>query len=137
MLALFRGDILHFAGLALIAMGIFKKLKLKEIEILYIALFLSMIGTVAAGIDTHNQALNMAVGLFLYTAPTQGTSTFAFCNWYLFVAVGLVFGKLLQRTPDKDALYKRLLIILGIITAVYVVSTLVCGWFFLCKNHAY
>lgn len=137
LLALFRGDILHFAGLALIVTGIFKKLKLKGTEILFIGLILSMIGTVASGVDTHNYVLNMVVGLILYTPPTQGTSTFAFCNWYLFVAVGLMFGKLLQETIDKDALYKRLLIISGIILAIYIASTCVCGWFFLCKNHAY
>ena len=137
MLALFRGDILHFAGLALIVTGIIKKLKLKDTEILFIALIFSMIGTVTSGVDTQNQVLNMVVGLFLYTAPTQGTSTFAFCNWYLFVAVGLIFGKLLKETMDKDALYKRSLIISGVITAIYIVSTRICGWFFLCKNHAY
>ena len=137
MLALFRGDILQFAGLALIVTGIFRRLKLKETEILFIALILSMIGTVASGVDTQNQGLNMVVGLFLYTSPAHGTSTFAFCNWYLFVAVGLVFGRILQGTPDKDALYKKLLIISGIIMVIYIASTCICGWFFLCKNQAY
>ena len=137
MLALFRGDILHFAGLALIVTGIFKKLKLKETEILFIALILSMIGAVTSGVDTQNHGLNMVVGLFLYTAPAQGTSTFPFLNWYLFVAVGLVFGKILQGTPDKDSLYKKLLVISGAVVVAYIVSTCACGPFFLSKNHAY
>ena len=133
--ALFGGDILQFAGLAFIVTGILKKLKLKEIEILFIALILSMIGTMVAGVDTQNPVLNIIIGLFVYT-PNHA-STFGFCSWYLFVAVGLVFGKILQQTPDKDAFYKRLLVVSGILSAIYIAATCVFGMWFLSVDNAY
>ncbi|MBR3242321.1 MAG: DUF1624 domain-containing protein [Parasporobacterium sp.] len=133
--SLFGGDILHFAGLAFIVTGILKQLKLKESTILFIALILSMIGTMAASVDTHNAVWNIIVGLFVFT-PNHA-STFCFCSWYLFVAVGLVFGKILKETPDKDSFYKKLLIISGILTAIYVAATFACGMFFLSKDKAF
>ena len=132
---LFGGDILQFAGLAFIVTGIFKKLKLKESEMLFVGLVLSMIGTMAAGIDTKNSVVYMVLGLFLFT-PNH-TSTFAFFNWYLFVAVGIVFGKNLLETPDKNVLYKRLLVISGIIAVIYIAASCRCGMWFLSKDKAY
>lgn len=133
--ALFGSDILQFAGLALIATGILRKLKLKETEMLFIALILSMIGAVAAGVDVGKDVPNLLIGLFVYT--THNTSTFAFCSWYLFVAVGLVFGKILQNTQNKDALYKGLLVVSGIIAAIYSVASYAFGAWFLSVDKAY
>lgn len=135
MTSLFAGDILQFAGLAFIVTGVFKKLKLKETQMLFIALILSVIGSMAAFADTQNLVLNSLLGLFVLTP--EHASTFCFCNWYLFVTVGLVFGKILKGTPDKDALYKKLLVISGIITAVYITTTCICGTWFLSKGNAY
>jgi len=40
-------------------------------------------------------------------------------------------------TPDKDIFYKKLLIISGVITAIYIAATCVCGMGFLSKDNEY
>ena len=115
--SLFCPDILHFAGLALIATGLFRKMRLKEHYIFIIALILSVISTLSAPAYTGNYVLNLILGSFIFT--TLDTSHFCFFNWYIFVATGLIFGRILQETRNKDALYKRLLIPSGIIAIVY------------------
>ena len=133
--ALFTPDILHFAGLALIATGLFKKLKLQEIHIFAIGLALSAIGTAVGDFDTGNFVMNLILGNFIYT--TEDASVFCFFNWYIFVAAGLLFGKILQAAPDKNVLYKKLLFVSGFVTIAYVVSSFAFGSFFLSKNHDY
>lgn len=133
--SLFGGDILQFAGLALIATGIFKKLKLKEIHMFAIGLILSMIGTMAAFIETGDQLLNMIVGLFVFTK--HGACSFSFCNWYIFVGAGLLFGKILQNTINKDKLYKWLLIVSAIIALLYIIGTIKYGMIFLSRENEY
>ena len=133
--ALFGGDILQFAGLAFVATGIFQKLKLKETEILSIALILSLIGTMAAGVDTQNFVLNLLIGLFVFTP--DHASTFCFCNWYLYVAAGIIFGKILKAMPDKDTFYKKLLIVSGVISAAYIALSCKFGMMFLCKTRGF
>ena len=134
-LKLFGPDILQFAGLAHIATGIFKKLKLQEIHMLGIGLILSMIGTMAATFDTGNQVLNLLFGLIIATAVNY--TNFSFCSWYIFVGAGLLFGKILQGTSDKDKLYKALLIASSIIALLYILGTVKNGYFFLSVLNAY
>ena len=129
-------DILQFAGLALIATGIFKKLKLQEFHMFAIGLILSMIGTTAAShIDAGNQLLNILFGLFVYTQPNY--CNFNFCSWYLFVGAGLLFGKILQGPLDKDKLYKVLLIVSSVIALLYILGTLRYGMYFLSVEDEY
>lgn len=135
---LFGPDILQFAGLAFIATGIFRKLEIKDSFILYIGLILSVIGTVTAfTVDTDHPVLNMIIGLFIFTVTPSHASSFCFLSWYLFVAVGILFGRILQEAPDKDAFYKRLMIASGIITAIYIAFTCFFGVFFLSLKRAF
>ena len=132
---LFGPDILHFAGLAFIATAFFKKLGLNDIHMLFVGLVLSVIGTVAAGVNTQDAVLDRIIGLFVFTE--YGVSTFCFLSWYLFVAAGLVFGMILQGIRDKDAFYLKVMIASGIICAIYVAATFANGPFFLCIDNAY
>lgn len=133
--ALFGMDILQFAGLALIFTGILKKLKLREIHMLAIAGVLSVIGSVIPAIDTGNFAGNWLLGHFVYTDPEA--CTFVFFNWYIFVAIGMVFGSILRKTEDTDRLYKRLLIVSCCVMVVYITLTFIFGVYFLCRDHNY
>lgn len=85
-MALFSPDIFQFAGLALFATGIFKKMKLSEIHILIVGLVLSAIGTAIPFIVTGSDALNLLLGLFVFTV--EGYANFVFCNWYVFFPRG-------------------------------------------------
>lgn len=132
---LIGGDILLFAGLAFIVTGILKKLNLKAIYILGIGLILSMVGTMIAFTCTGNDAADMILGLFYNTG--SGKATFNLCSWYIFVAVGILFGKILKETKDKDRLYKGLLIVSGIIMIIYIIGAVVFGPYFLSKQQAF
>ena len=133
--AFFVQDILHFAGLALMFTGLLKLLKLKSIYILLIAIILSMIGGPLAFVINYNKVVNYFVGFFLYTE--KEVAYFSFFNWYIFVAVGLVFGEILLKIKNKDKFYKYLLIISSLICIIYVVLTIIFGFFFITKNNWY
>ena len=133
--SLFCPDILQFAGLAFIATGLFMKLKLKEIPILVISVILSAIGAMAAFYDTGNTVLNYVCGAFIFVG--EDFSVFCFFNWYIFVAAGILFGKILQKTQDRDLLYKRLIIVSGIICIIYAACSCRFGAFFLSKGREY
>ncbi|MDO4859563.1 MAG: heparan-alpha-glucosaminide N-acetyltransferase domain-containing protein [Bacillota bacterium] len=133
--ALFCPDILHFAGLAFIATGVFMKLKLKTVPILVISVILSTIGASAAFYDTGNTVLNYVCGAFIFAS--EDFSLFCFFNWYIFVAAGLLFGTILQKTQDRDLLYKRLLIASGTVCIIYVACSCRFGAFFLSKGGEY
>lgn len=85
--ALIVQDILHFAGLALMATGLSKRLRLKEAPILLIGALLSALGGPLAFVCQGSPAADYFLGHFLVT--TEESSCFAFCNWYIFVAFGL------------------------------------------------
>ena len=128
-------DILQFAGVALVATGIFIRIGLRESHILATGLILSVIDTAVPDVDTGHYVLNTLLGTFLYT--TEETSCFCFASWYIFVASGLVFRKILQSLADKDFLYRKLQIVSGCIAAVYIASTCIFGVCFLSRNHYY
>ena len=76
--ALIVQDILHFAGLALIATGLFKRLKLKEKHIFIIGVILSAIGGPLAFAVQGSYVANYLLGHFITT--TEECSCFVFFN---------------------------------------------------------
>ena len=133
--ALFGPDILQFAGMALFATGVFKRWKLREGHILAVGLILSALGAVIPSTDVGNYAGNWLLGHFVVT--TWEASCFAFFNWYVFVAAGLLFGTILHRAEDLDRLYKKLLIISGCVMALYLAATFIFGPLFLTRDRFY
>lgn len=117
-------DILQFAGLALIFFGLLKKLAVPDLMIGIIAVILSAIATVIGSVDLGNPAANIFCGLFFgsfdYEWLTGGI--FPLFNWFIFVAAGYLFAKyVLRRCTDKNRLYRRCLVLCGILIAVYMV----------------
>lgn len=133
--ALIVQDILHFAGLALIATGLFKRLKLKEKHIFIIGVILSAIGGPLAFAVQESYVANYLLGHFITT--TEECSCFVFFNWYFFVGAGLLFGAILRRTEDRDRLYGRLLCAAGPVMLLYIVLSAAVGPLFLTKNGWY
>ena len=132
--SLFEQDILQFAGLAMIVTGIFKMLKLDIKVILVLSIVLSAIGSFFSYLDTGNFALNLIVGHFI---ATTDISDFVFFNWYIFVALGMLFGLIIRRISDLDVFYKKLLIISGALSIIYIALTMKFGMFFLSKSNRY
>ena len=133
--SMYSQDILHFAGLAMILTALFRKLQLKETTILLISVIMSAFGSIVAGFTTGNIFLDVVVGTFVTT--TSNESCFTLCNWYIFVAIGMVFGAILRRTENLDALYRKILPVSGIIMLVYIIATCKEGMYFLTKNQFY
>ena len=133
--ALLVQDIFHFAGIALIVTGALKALKLKEWHIFTIGVVLSIIGAQLAFLFNGNPVLNYILGHFIVT--TEKDSTFAFFNWYIFVAFGVLFGSLLKKTQNKDKLYLIVLIVSLPIMITYIILSIIFGTMFLTKNGWY
>lgn len=128
-------DILHFAGLALIATGVFRQLKLKTAQIFLISVILSALGGHLAFAYQGSDAANYLIGHFITT--TEECSCFAFFNWYFFVASGLVFGTMICGAENLNRFYGRLLCVSGPITMLYIALTTVYGPLFMTKNGWY
>ena len=133
--ALIAQDILQFAGLALIATGLFKRLKLNEVHMFGIGVILSVAGGAAAFLFQGSYAANYILGHFVTT--TEGESCFVFFNWYIFAASGLLFGAALRRTRDPDRFYGRILRIACPVMLLYAVLTAVFRPMFLTKRGWY
>lgn len=133
--AVFGPDIFQFAGLAMILTGIFKKLKVNTFVILLIGVIMSAAGSFIVLVDMNSYVLNLLFGLFITT--TQDTSCFALLNWYVFVAVGMLFGEIIRRVNNLDAFYIKILMIFGMLSAIYIVMTFKFGMFFLTRQRFY
>ena len=133
--ALVVQDILHFAGLALMATGLLKALKLKEAHIFLIGVILSLLGGLLAFTVQGGPVADYLLGHFIVT--TEESSCFAFFNWYVFVAFGLLFGAALQRTEDPDRFYRRLLGFTAPVLGIYLALTVIFEPFFLTKKGWY
>ena len=109
-------DILQFAGLALIALGIIIEFKIPDKAVLLTGAVLSVIGTFTCGIDFGSKGFNSLFGLFLGT-KIQGSSGgfFSFFHYFIFVAAGYVFGKYWKRCKDKKGFFVRFSPVCGII----------------------
>ena len=120
-------DILHFAGLALILTGIFRKLKMKEWHILIAGIVMSLIGGFLALKYDRGAVSNYLLGFFIVTDTTW--SCFSLFNWYFFVAFGLWFGKILKNVSDLKTFYRRIFAVSSVIAAVYTALSFRIGYY--------
>ncbi len=132
--SLLEQDILQFAGLAMIATGCLKALKLDIKAVLFFSIILSAIGSCFSFLDTGNFLLNLFIGHFI---ATTDISCFVFFNWYIFVAFGMFFGLVIRRIHNLKAFYKKLLVISGTMSAAYILLTIKYGMFFWSKSNRY
>ena len=90
-LLLFCIDILAFAGMSFIAIGLFKRLNLSAKQMLIIAVILSVAGSFLRFTDLGSNVLNLIAGYFIGSAG--GFTAFPLFNWFIFPAAGLFFGE--------------------------------------------
>ena len=133
-LLLFCIDILAFAGLAFILVGILKKLNVSAKGIVIVALILSIIGSFARFHDFGSNVPNLIAGYFIGSAG--GFTAFPMFNWFIFPAAGILFGEYYIRCNDKKRLLRFWPLALAISVVYFVVS-----WFlpngFLSEMHHY
>ncbi len=124
-LLLFCVDILAFAGLAFILMGILKKFELSNRWMIVVAVVLSLLGTLLKGTDFGNDILNLVAANFIGSAG--GFSAFPLFNWFIFPVAGYIWGQYFIRAKDKGEFFKfwPLFIIAGL--TYFFISTHFCG----------
>ena len=133
-LLLFCIDILAFAGMAMILVGVLRKLKLSAKQIVIVALVLSIAGWILRFHDFGSNVPNLIAGYFIGSAG--GFTAFPLFNWFVFPAAGLLFGEYYIRCNNKKKLLRLWPLGLAISVAYFVTS-----WFmpegFLAEIHHY
>ncbi len=99
----FSSDILEFAGLFFILMGLFSYLKLKSGHIFAIAIVLNVIASfLKLSINTGYYGIDQFFGLFVFT---DTESYFPLFHWLIYPAFGIVLGEILTHVKDKKRFY--------------------------------
>lgn len=116
----FCADIYQFAGLALILLGTFQKLKIKKNWLLPISLVMSLLGWALRGTTTGVEIIDLILSVF---APLTVYSFFALLSWFIFPVAGFLFAPYLARCKNKKKFYA----ITGISgTVIYAIYTAIC-----------
>lgn len=134
-LLLFCVDILAFAGLAFILMGILKKFEPSNKSLLGFGIILSLLGTLLRFTDCGSDVLNLFLGNFIGTEG--GFTAFPLFNWFIFPAAGYVWGQYFIRCNDKKKFFKYWPVYILIALAYFICSTGISGGFLVDSHHYY
>ena len=102
-------DILQFAGLSFIAIGLARKFRLSNCLLTVIACILSITGCILKDVNTGAAIPDLLLGLFW---KTQEHAYFTFFHWFIFPVMGMILGDLLLRCRDKKKTYKKIIPVL-------------------------
>jgi len=119
---IYNVDIMQFAGLAFLLMALCNYLRLNHRAILAIGVALNLAGSLLEGHYTDSYALNQLLGYFY---PTPTCCCFPLFNWFIFVAAGNTMGTHYSQTNDIGHFFRWMLLIGGLVTAVYLYLTIV------------
>jgi len=124
LLGIFNSDILALAGLAFLCFALFKKLKLNNLTIVFISLFLFALDftlnktLVMATIDSNiNGVVSNILGNLIYV---NKNSTFPVAEWLVFISFGYVFGSLIKKIGMKNE--NKLFLCLGVSSLAIFIS---------------
>lgn len=120
----FGVDILQFAALALLTIALFKKLKLKPVVMLIIAVVCSVAGQLLQGVSTGSVVGDSITG-FIWRSYEY--SLFPLLSWLIIPVCGYVFGHAWQRIQDKETFFRWVTPISWIISIAYFVSMALVG----------
>lgn len=100
-------DILPFAGMAFLCVGLMRKLKLSSVHICLTAFLLQAVGIHFVKIHMTPGVIQNLLGLLI---PTGEWTSFPLTLWLVYPALGMIFGENLMKCKDKEKAYKRLLL---------------------------
>lgn len=113
-------DILQFAGLALIFIGVIKKLDLSIHKIIALAVVISSTNYVMILFKTENYIVGGITGILW---GSSDWSSFPIITWIFYPLIGYCFGVLLKNAISKEDFYKKFLLYSGItLVSLIVVS---------------
>ena len=134
-LLLFCVDILAFAGMTFITIGILKKLNVSAKGMVIVAIVFSIIGSFARFHDFGSDVANLIAGYFV--GSEGGFTAFCLFNWFIFPAAGLFCGEYYIRCNDKKKLLRFWPLALVISTTYFVASWFIPGGFLSEAHHYY
>ena len=120
-LLLFCVDILAFAGLAFILMGILKKLQLSNKKLIIIAVIMSLLGTFLKNLNSGITLLQLFLSNFI--GATGNFTAFPLLNWFIFPVAGYIWGQYFIRAKDKNVFFKFWPIYIIVALIYFFVST--------------
>ncbi len=109
LLSLLANDILQFAGLSFMLIGIFKRFNVRSIKIFIVSIGFSLVATYFTDFTFSNIYVNQFLGNILETHGQNIVSCFPLLNWFIIPVCGMLFGEDLIRCNDKDELYSRII----------------------------
>ena len=133
-LLLFCVDILAFAGMTFILIGIIKKLELTNKTVILIAIAMSIAGSLLRYTDFGVPILNLFFGYFIGTKG--GFTAFPLFNWFILPIAGNLWGHYFIRAKDKGQFFKYWPIFL-IISLIYFLASTQIENGFLTDIHQY
>ena len=132
-LLLFCVDILAFAGMAFVLMGILKKFRFSNKKLIIVAVVLSIMGSMLRFTDFGNPDINLICGHFFGTKFTA----FPLFNWFIFPIAGYIWGQYFIRAKDKTEFFKFWPILMVISLIYFFVSSNLWGGVFSENVHLY
>ena len=105
--SLLEVDILHFAGLCFILIGVLRAAKVPWGAYPVVGLMLGGLNYLVRGIGTGHAYLDSILGLFWGTGET---SYFPFLSWVMYPMAGVAFGHILKDSCDERRLYMQSLL---------------------------
>ncbi|WP_298524471.1 non-ribosomal peptide synthetase [uncultured Methanobrevibacter sp.] len=127
-LLLFCVDVLAFAGMAFVLMGILKKFELSNKKLVVVAVVLSIIGTFLRGIDFGVPVLNLFFAHFI--GAKGGFGAFPLFNWFIFPIAGCILGQYFIRAKNKSEFFKFWPILMIVSLIYFFVSSKLWGGVF-------
>lgn len=121
-------DILQFAAMAMLVVALFKKLKLKPVVMVGIAVVFSVVGQLLQWVTTGSDVGDIAVG-FLWRSHDY--AYFPLLSWLIFPVCGYAFSSVWQRLEDKGRFFRLVTPISWVITVVYFASMIPLGEYYL------
>ncbi len=127
---IFNGDILLFAGIAMILFGLLKKIKKNsDLYILLIGIALSIVSTLFRIVENDNALLAYTLGTFIpvnyYEEPV---TYFQLCSWFIFVGVGNLLGITIRKCKNLNRFYTFLGLSGAIMSSVLLILDYKLGW---------
>ncbi len=126
-LLLFCIDILAFAGLTFILLGILKKLEISNRNLLILAIAMSIIGSLLRYTDFGVPVLNLLFGYFIGTKG--GFTAFPLLNWFIIPVAGYLWGQYFSRAKNKRQFFKYWPIYFIIALVYFAISTQITNGF--------
>ncbi len=131
-ITLFWQDILIFAGMSMVFIGLMQRFNVPLWGILALVAVMMIANEFLMGMHTGNDAVDIFCGYFWGTTvfdDTMTTSRYPFFNWILFPVAGYVLASYMVRTTDKRRFYRNLALWSFIAIIPFTVAGIYTGFF--------